>query len=51
MIELFGKHVIPEYDKKPDVVSTDVFRAHAKPKFPMFNNPPAEIETIWTANC
>jgi hypothetical protein len=41
--------VIPEYDKKPEVVSTDVFRARAMPKFPMFNDPPAEIETIWTA--
>jgi len=48
MIELFGKHVIPEYDKLPDVVSTDLSRAQAKPKFPMFNHPPAEIETIWT---
>lgn len=49
MIELFGKHVIPEFDKHPDVISTDVYRARAEPKFPMFNQAPPEIETVWTA--
>ena len=48
MIELFGKHVIPEFDKTPDVISTDVYRARAVPKFPTFNDPPAAIETVWT---
>ena len=48
MIELVGKHVIPEFDKTPDVISTDVYRARAVPKFPTFNDPPAAIETVWT---
>ncbi len=48
MIELFGKHVIPEFDPSPEVISTDTFRARAVPKFPTFNTPPTSIETIWT---
>ncbi len=48
MIELFGKHVIPEFDDRPDVVSTDVYRARAVPKFPAFANPPPAVDTIWT---
>lgn len=40
MIERFGKHVIPEFDKQPDVISTDTYRARARPKYPMFNRHP-----------
>jgi alkanesulfonate monooxygenase SsuD/methylene tetrahydromethanopterin reductase-like flavin-dependent oxidoreductase (luciferase family) len=48
MIELFGKHVIPEFDAAPDVISTDAYRARAVPKYPSFNHPPETIETVWT---
>ena len=48
MIEVFGTHVIPEFDRDP-VISTDRYRATAKPKFPNFNAPPVDITTIWTA--
>lgn len=37
MIEMFGTHVIPEFDKDP-VHSTTRYRESAEPKFPMFNN-------------
>ena len=47
MLETFGSQVIPEFDKSPQH-STDRYRAQAKPKFPMFNTPPAPIETIYT---
>lgn len=47
MIETVGREVIPEFDTDPQH-STDRARATAKPKFPTFNNPPAEIQTIWT---
>ncbi len=36
MIEMFGKHVIPEFDKDP-VHSTTHMREKAERKFPMFN--------------
>ena len=36
MIEVFGKYVIPEFDKDP-VHSTTRYRSNAKPQFPMFN--------------
>jgi alkanesulfonate monooxygenase SsuD/methylene tetrahydromethanopterin reductase-like flavin-dependent oxidoreductase (luciferase family) len=45
LIETFGTHVIPEFDKDP-VVSTDRYRARAKPKFPMFNREPLRIPTL-----
>ncbi len=47
MLELVGREVIPEFDPDP-VHSTDRYRAQATPKFPMFNDPPADIRTIWT---
>jgi alkanesulfonate monooxygenase SsuD/methylene tetrahydromethanopterin reductase-like flavin-dependent oxidoreductase (luciferase family) len=49
MIELFGKEVIPEFDKDP-VHSTDRFRATAQPKYSAFSAPPPTIETIWSAS-
>jgi len=36
MIEVFGKYVIPEFDKDP-VHSTTRYRQNAKPQFPVFN--------------
>ena len=36
MIEVFGKHVIPEFDKDP-VHSTTRYRETAQPRFPVFN--------------
>ena len=42
MIEVFGDHVIPEFDTDP-VHSTTRYREAAQPKFPMFNNPPPDI--------
>jgi alkanesulfonate monooxygenase SsuD/methylene tetrahydromethanopterin reductase-like flavin-dependent oxidoreductase (luciferase family) len=47
MIELFGKEVIPEFDKDP-VHSTDRYRAAAQPKFATFGAAPPAVETIWT---
>ena len=47
MIEVFGKHVIPEFDRDP-VISTDRYRATAKPKFAPFNGAPPDLHTIWT---
>jgi alkanesulfonate monooxygenase SsuD/methylene tetrahydromethanopterin reductase-like flavin-dependent oxidoreductase (luciferase family) len=44
-LESFGKGVIPEFDKDP-VHSTTRYRENARPKFPMFNNPPPKIDTI-----
>ena len=46
LIETFGKHVIPEFDKDP-VHSTTHFRRTAKPKFEPFNNPPPDIKTMY----
>lgn len=37
MIEVFGKYVIPEFDKDP-LHSTTRFREQAVPQFPAFNN-------------
>ncbi|HUO49210.1 MAG TPA: LLM class flavin-dependent oxidoreductase [Acidimicrobiales bacterium] len=48
IIETFGRHVIPEFDKDP-VVSTDKYRATAQPKFAAFNRPPLEIPTLYSA--
>jgi len=45
LIETFGRHVFPEFDKDP-VVSTDRYRALAQPKFPAFSRPPLEIPTL-----
>ncbi len=42
MIEVFGTHVIPEFDKDP-VHSTTRFRESAVPRFPTFNN---EVDPI-----
>ncbi|HEX7444713.1 MAG TPA: LLM class flavin-dependent oxidoreductase, partial [Acidimicrobiales bacterium] len=42
IIELFGTKVIPEFDKDP-VHSTTRYRQGAKPKYPMFNNPPTDL--------
>ena len=36
MIEIFGTHVIPEFDKDP-VHSTTKYRRNAVPRFPTFN--------------
>jgi len=47
MIELFGKEVIPEFDKDP-VHSTDRYRATATPKYPAFASEVPQVETIWT---
>ena len=43
MIELFGKVVIPEFDKDP-VHSTTRYRETAQQKFPTFNNPVPEVD-------
>ena len=45
MIEVFGTHVIPEFDRDP-VHSTDRYRATAKPKFPTFNAAPPPDEPL-----
>lgn len=42
MIELFGKIVIPEFDKDP-VHSTTRFREQAKPKYQRWNHPMSEV--------
>ena len=36
MIEVFGKYVIPEFDKDP-LHSTTRYRQTAQPQFPVFN--------------
>ena len=46
-IELFGKQVIPEFDKDP-VHRTTRMRQTAKPKYARFENEPPDIETIFT---
>ena len=46
IIETFGRHVIPEFDRDP-VVSTDRYRAAAVPKFPAFNREPIGIPTLY----
>ena len=38
--------MIPEFDRDP-VVSTDRYRADAKPKFPTFNRDPLPIPTLY----
>ncbi|MCX7620892.1 MAG: LLM class flavin-dependent oxidoreductase [Acidimicrobiales bacterium] len=43
IIELFGTKVIPEFDTDP-VHSTTRYRQQAKPRYPMFNNPPPDIQ-------
>jgi alkanesulfonate monooxygenase SsuD/methylene tetrahydromethanopterin reductase-like flavin-dependent oxidoreductase (luciferase family) len=48
LIETFGKHVIPEFDKDP-VHSTTHHRATAKPKFSAFNAPPPDIPTLYNS--
>jgi alkanesulfonate monooxygenase SsuD/methylene tetrahydromethanopterin reductase-like flavin-dependent oxidoreductase (luciferase family) len=45
MIETFGKHVIPEFDKDPEHL-TDTYRRTAKPKHPMWNTEPPPLTTI-----
>ena len=47
MIEVFGKSVIPEFDRDP-VISTDRYRATAKPKYSTFNKEPLPISTLHT---
>jgi alkanesulfonate monooxygenase SsuD/methylene tetrahydromethanopterin reductase-like flavin-dependent oxidoreductase (luciferase family) len=47
LIETFGSQVIPEFDKDP-VVSTDRYRANARPKFKTFNREPIHITTLFT---
>lgn len=47
IIETFGSQVIPEFDTDP-VISTDRYRALAKPKFAAFNRPPLEIPTLFS---
>jgi len=42
MIEVFGKHVIPEFDTDP-VHSTTRYRQNAVPRFPVFN---ADVDPI-----
>ena len=42
--------VIPEFDKDP-VVSTDHYRAQARPKFPTFNREPLRIPPCTTRPC
>ncbi len=42
MIEIFGKHVIPEFDTDP-VHSTTRYRQNAVPRFPVFNG---EVDPI-----
>jgi alkanesulfonate monooxygenase SsuD/methylene tetrahydromethanopterin reductase-like flavin-dependent oxidoreductase (luciferase family) len=42
MIEVFGKQVIPEFDRDP-AHSTDRFRETAQPKWPPFNGPVLDI--------
>jgi alkanesulfonate monooxygenase SsuD/methylene tetrahydromethanopterin reductase-like flavin-dependent oxidoreductase (luciferase family) len=46
-LEMFGKHVIPEFDKDT-VHSTTRYREKAVPKYPPFNNPPLDIKTVYT---
>lgn len=50
-LELFGKHVIPNFDKDP-VHSTTKMRAQAQPKHPMFANdlPDFDMPTVIPSN-
>jgi hypothetical protein len=48
MIEVFGKSVIPEFDRD-SVISTDRYRATARPKYAMFNKEPLPITTFHTS--
>jgi len=45
-LEVFGKHVIPEFDKDP-VHRTTRMRETAVPKYKPFNSEPAVIETVY----
>jgi alkanesulfonate monooxygenase SsuD/methylene tetrahydromethanopterin reductase-like flavin-dependent oxidoreductase (luciferase family) len=47
MIETFGKHVIPEFDKDPQHL-TDKFRATAKPKYQPWATEPPPLRTVKT---
>jgi alkanesulfonate monooxygenase SsuD/methylene tetrahydromethanopterin reductase-like flavin-dependent oxidoreductase (luciferase family) len=47
MIETFGQHVIPEFDKDPQHL-TDKYRATAKPKYETWATEPPPLTTIWT---
>jgi hypothetical protein len=47
MIETFGQHVIPEFDKDPQHL-TDKYRATAKPKYQTWATEPPPLTTIWT---
>jgi len=42
LLELFGDKVIPEHDRDR-THSTDRYRAAARPKYPMFNNPLPDV--------
>ena len=44
-LEVFGKHVIPEFDKDP-VHSTTHYRENAKPKYQRWSSEPPSIRTI-----
>ena len=46
-LEVFGKHVIPEFDKDP-VHSTTRYRENAVAKYGPFEHEPAHIKTIYT---
>jgi hypothetical protein len=47
ILEVFGKQVIPEFDKDP-VHSTTRYRESATPKHPTFNAPPPDLRSIWS---
>ena len=47
ILEVFGKQVIPEFDKDP-VHSTTRYRESAVPKHPTFNAPPPDLKSIWS---
>ena len=47
MIELIGQKVIPEFDPDP-AISTDRYRAGARPKFGPYAKEPPPLHTIWT---
>lgn len=48
MIETFGKHVIPEFDKNPHHFRTNDMRATAQRKHPTWDKEPPPLKTIWT---
>ncbi|MBI2705213.1 MAG: LLM class flavin-dependent oxidoreductase [Actinobacteria bacterium] len=47
-IELFGKQVIPEFDRDP-VHSTTRYREQAVPKYERYNQPPPQIATVYNS--